>query len=253
MRLDNYLLQIKMFDSRTKAKQAIERNEIIINGKIINKVSFDVDENKNYDIKRVFESSFVSLGGFKLEKALNDFNFIVKNLVCADIGSSTGGFTDCLLQRGAKTVFAVDLNDDLLHDSLKDNCKVKPIIKNAKDLTLNDFNTSLDLIVADLSFISINHVIHVFDSLLENEKHLIILIKPQFETGVRKKFKNGIIKDKKLQSEICKNVYNKALENNLIPLSITTAPIQESKNVEFLMLLKKGDGNKFDISQIDKL
>ena len=253
MRLDSYLVKINMFDSRTKAKQAIERDEIIINEKVINKVAFEVDENKEYSIKRNFKSNFVSLGGFKLEKALDDFAFSVENLICADVGASTGGFTDCLLQRGAKMVFAVDLNDDLLHVSLKNNAKVVPVVKNAKFLTLNDFSKKLDLIVADLSFISINQVIDVFNNLLQNDSYLIILIKPQFETGERKKFKNGIIKDKKLQNEICKGVYHKAVSTGFIPIGITTAPIQEGKNVEFLMLLKKGCGNKFDISQIDTL
>ena len=119
MRLDNYLTVNGYFDSRTKAKQAIERGEILVNGQIITKSSLEILS--DVVIERKFKTEYVSLGGFKLEKALSDFSFCVENLVVADIGSSTGGFTDCLLQKGAKKVFSVDLRDDLLHREIR--CK----------------------------------------------------------------------------------------------------------------------------------
>ena len=239
MRLDNYLVHINLFDSRTKAQQAISRGEIIFNGKIANKSSLEIDELKNYEIKYVCQNSFVSLGGYKLQKALTDFNFNVKDLVVCDVGASTGGFTDCLLQNGASKVYAVDLNDDLLHEKLKSDNRVVRVIKNAKFITTNDFDSQLDLIVADLSFISVEHVLGAFSSLLSAGKRLIILIKPQFETGGRKKFKNGIIRDKKLQLQICNDVYNFAKLVGLAPISFTTAPISNDKNVEFLMAFEK--------------
>lgn len=238
MRLDSYLVKNKFFDSRTKAKQAIERGEIFVDSKLIKKSSFEVLGEPL--IERICQSDFVSIGGFKLEKALKEFNYDVNNLVVADIGASTGGFTDCLIKNGAKKVYAVDLRDDLLHPKLKNEPKVNLIVKNAKDLVKDDFDCPLDLIVADLSFISVSQVLSVFEKLISNGKDVIILIKPQFETGQKKRFKNGIIRDDKIHKNVCLNVYKSAINNNLMPLKITSAPNSAEKNKEFLMLLKKG-------------
>lgn len=239
MRLDNYLVEIKLFDSRTKAKQAIERGEVYINGKLIDKCSFNVDSDNEKDVEIRCLKSFVSLGGYKLDKALTDFNLSVKDLIVADIGASTGGFTDCLLQSGAKKVYAVDLNDKLLHVTLLDNKKVHPIIKNAKELVCEDFDDELDLIVADLSFISVTHVIDVFGKLLKKGKKLIILIKPQFETGKKMRFKNGIIRDKKIHQEVCDKVIYFGENSGFANVQLTTAPINDEKNTEFLILFTK--------------
>lgn len=239
MRLDNYLVEKGFFDSRTKAKQAIERGEIYLNGKPSFKPSYEVNIINDVDVKRICQDSFVSLGGFKLKKAFEDFNFNPNNLICADVGASTGGFTDCLIQSGAKKVYAIDLNDELLHPTLKDKQNVVSIIKNVKNLSLLDFDEKLDLVVADLSFISITQVMPILSSILDDGKKLIILIKPQFETGEKRRFKNGIIRDKKVQLEACYNAYDCAILNSLSPIAFTTAPIKENKNVEFLMLFSK--------------
>lgn len=238
MRLDSYLVQEGYFSTRTKAKQAVERGEIYIDSKQVLKSSFDVSLGAR--IERICEREYVSLGGFKLEKALKDFNFCVKDMVVADVGASTGGFTDCLLKNGAKHVFSIDLRDDLLHDKLKTDKRVTLIVKNAKDLVQSDFSLPLDLIVADLSFISLSSVISTFADLIGDGKKLLLLIKPQFETGQKIKFKNGIIKDKKIHRQVCMNVYNCAINYNLAPIDITTAPIVDGKNTEFLILLEKG-------------
>ncbi len=239
MRLDNYLVEIKLFDSRAKAKQAIERGEIYVKNNVVNKCSYSVNDINREDIEFKYTKKFVSLGGYKLDKALNDFNFSVENLTVADIGASTGGFTDCLLQRGAKKVYAVDLNDELLHGSLKTNNRVTSLIKNVKNLKKEDFLVELDLIVADLSFISITQVVGVFSKILSAGKHLIILIKPQFEIGKKTHFKNGIIKDKKIHEEICKNIIACGKLNGFEKINLTTAPINKDKNTEFLILFVK--------------
>ena len=124
------------------------------------------------------------------------------------------------------------------------------IIKNVKNLTLNDFTEQVDLIVADLSFISITLAIPVISSLLSDNKEFIALIKPQFESGEKIRFKNGIIRDKKIQLSACVNAYNCALENNLTPVDFTTAPISQDKNIEFLMKFIKNGKNPMNISQI---
>lgn len=240
MRADNFLVENKYFSSRTKAQQAIKRGEVYINGKVLDKSSLEIDL-VNPVISIIRDDFFVSLGGYKLKKALKDFNFDVTNLVVADVGASTGGFTDCLLQNGAIKVYAIDLNDELLDNKLK-NCKnVVSIIKNAKDLSLKDFKDKLDLIVADLSFISESLIIPVLSNLLEENKYAIILIKPQFENDKKIKFKNGIIKDNSVWKKACQNIYECGLSNNLTPVNITTAPLSKEKNREFLVLFRKGN------------
>lgn len=250
MRLDNFLVEKGYFDSRTKAKQSIERGEIFINDKVIMRPAFIIDESINSKIERICEDSFVSLGGFKLKKALLDFNLDLSNMVAADIGASTGGFTDCLLKNGVRKVYSIDLNDQLLHSSLKVDSRVNPIIKNAKDLTPSDFNDDLDIIVADLSFISVTCVIEVFSKLLSDNKMLLILLKPQFETGGKRKFKNGIIRDKKIHHKainsavLCANSFGFSLN------AFTTAPMHEDKNLEFLLLFVKNGNENIEYSKL---
>ncbi len=239
MRIDVYLQLKGYFDSRNKASEAIKRGEIRLDGKVILKPSFELDENSSYNLEYTYFDKFVSVGGYKLKKALEDFNLNLHNLTVCDIGASTGGFTDCALQNGAQKVYAVDLNDTLLHHSLKSNCKVKTIVKNAKDLTLKDFNDEIDVICADLSFISATQVMHVFYNISKNNGIVILLIKPQFEMKKHIKLKNGIIKDQKLRVKACKEVYDSAKQVGFRVKAITTAPITDNKNVEFLMLLEK--------------
>lgn len=238
MRLDNLLVEKGYFDSRTKAKQAILRGEICVDGVKVIKPSYEIITNDPL-IKYEYLLKFVSLGGYKLKKAIDDFSLNVNDFVVADIGASTGGFTDCLIQHGAKKVYAVDLNDTLLHKSLKNSDKVVEIIKNARYLVKSDFNDPLDMLVADLSFISAKQVLDVFSSLLVDNKLMVLLIKPQFELDKKVKLKNGIVRDDKLHTSVCLDVYDLAIKNNLAPLKITTAPIDEKKNVEYLMLFSK--------------
>lgn len=246
MRLDSFLVEKLYFETRTKAKQAVERGEIFINGKCVLKPSFSVDQDAK--IKRVFKSEYVSNGGFKMEKALNDFNFSVNGLICADVGASTGGFTDCLLQNGAKKIYAVDLNSDLLHYKLKENSSVKQVVCNAKNLSLTTFDEALDLVVADLSFISATMIMPVFSRILSDDKFLILLVKPQFEIGEKRKFKNGIVNDAKSRKSACLNVLSSAKNFGFALIDFTTAPINEGKNIEYLLLLQKNKNDVFDIN-----
>lgn len=252
MRLDEFLVKKELFDSRTKAKQAILNGEIFVSGVLIKKPSFDIPNNFDGNIDFTGENKFVSIGGNKLYKALKEFDIDVNELVCADIGASTGGFTDCLLQNGAKKVFSVDLNDNLLHKSLKDDFRVIPVIKNAKLLTKTDFD-SLDFLTADLSFISAKQVLKVFYDLLPNGGKMVLLIKPQFEVGEKRKFKNGIIKDDKLRKEVCGSVVDYAKNVGFSTLKMTTAPQFKDKNIEFLILLQKGTEGGIPFDEMYKI
>lgn len=239
MRIDYFLSEKGYYKSRNKAREGIEKGEVFYDGKLVVKPSLDLPfDTELVEIKR-FKKVFVSIGGYKLEKALNDFDFKVEGMVCADIGSSTGGFTDCLLSRGAKKVYAVDLNDDLLDESLKTDERVIFLLKNARNLILKDFNESLDFIVGDLSFISLSLIFPVLSNLMKENSFALFLIKPQFELGEKRKLKNGIITDDATRKEILKKVCDYAIKNDLVPQNITTAPIVKGKNVEYLILLKK--------------
>ena len=251
MRIDEFLFAKGFFDSRTKAKQAIERGNVFYGGKKVSKASADVSDGDTAKIEIKDGEYFVSLGGYKLSKALKDFGFSVKGLTVADVGASTGGFTDCLIKNGAKKVYAVDLNDELLHESLKNNEKVVRIIKNAKNLTAADFS-GLDLITADLSFISAKQVLSVFYNLLPDNGKVILLIKPQFEIGEKRRFKNGIIKDGKTVKSVCRSVYDEAIKVGFSACDLTDAPRSEDKNTEFLILLCKNGQTSVEFEKLYK-
>lgn len=242
MRLDEFLYKAGYFDSRNKAKYAVTHGEVFSDGKKLVKPSLFIDENTGANIEIRAEEFFVSVGGYKLSKALKDFGVSVNDKIVADIGSSTGGFTDCLLKNGAKKVYAVDINCEQLHDSLKENPKVVPIEKNVKSLVSTDFGEEIDMIVADLSFISVTSVISVIDNILSAEKEAIILIKPQFEVGYKKRFKNGIIRESEIRRKACFSVYEAVITTAFRPIAATVAPVSEDKNTEYLLLLKKTGG-----------
>lgn len=250
MRLDCYLQAKEYFDSRNKASEAVKRGEIYVDGVCIKKPSFEICENSTCKIQYRCSESYVSLGGYKLKKALTDFNFCVEGLIVADIGASTGGFTDCLLKNGASKVYSVDLNGELLHSSLKKNPKVVTIIKNAKELKCSDFNDKLDLICADLSFISAAQVLGIFYDLISDNSNIILLIKPQFEMGKKLRLKNGIIRDDKIRMDACKSVFDFAVSIGFNALKITNAPISENKNIEYLILLRKSREEQQPIEKI---
>ena len=240
MRLDKFLVLNNYFSSRTKAAEAIDDNLIVVNGKIA-KASLDVNENSNIKIiKKDF--NFVSQGGYKLNNALMNFNIKVKDKVFADIGASTGGFTDCLLQYGAKRVFCVDVGENLLDKSLINNNKVVVMDKtNAKTLIKDNFICKLDGIVIDCSFISLKSILPVIVNLIDNDGIIIALIKPQFEMKEKLHFKNGIIKDSNIHYSVCKEIFDFALDYSLFANDIVNAPIKDNKNREFLVLFEKKD------------
>ncbi len=250
MRLDNFLVENKYFDSRTKAHQSIKRGEVYVNDIVIVKPSYEVSDCSKANIKIIAQNSYVSLGGYKLKKALDEFNISLNGKIACDVGASTGGFTDCLLQNGIKMVYAVDLNDELLHISLKNDCRVKSIIKNAKHLEKKDFSYEIDILTADLSFISARQVVKVFYEILSDNGQAIILIKPQFETGERKKFKNGIIKDAKYREKACREVYDCAVSVGFGVKNLTTAPEIKGKNIEYLIHLSKNDKQSFPFDKL---
>lgn len=239
-RLDSLLVFKKLFESREKAKSAIMAGEIFVNNQLIDKPGTLVSVSS--EIKFVSsKNKYVSRGGFKLEKALDNFNFDVTGNTALDIGASTGGFTDCLLQKGAEKVFAVDVGYGQIDWKLRQDKRV--ILKektNARYLNKNDVRSFVDLITIDVSFISIEKIIPVVTQFLKSEGIIIALIKPQFEAGKDKVEKGGLITNKEVHFEVILNIVNFAERINLFAENLTFSPIKGSSgNIEYLIKLRK--------------
>lgn len=201
-RLDKILVDLGYFETKSKAAASILAGNVMIGTEVISKAGFQIDPSKEYDFK-VKSMPYVSRGGFKLKKALETFDVVVKDRICFDAGASTGGFTDCLLQNGAKFVYAVDVGYGQLDWKIRSSKQVKTIEKtNLKICTIDDIYSEneplADLLVSDLSFISLTKVLPNLKTLLNPDWHeMICLIKPQFEAGKELVEKGGVVKDKK--------------------------------------------------------
>lgn len=233
MRLDLYLVKENKFESRSKASDAIKKGAIKVNNEIITKSSFDVREDSLVEI--TFETmKYVSRGGYKLEGAIKEFNISFAGKTILDIGSSTGGFTDCALQNGAEKVYAVDVGTNQLHPSLREDKRVF-LFENTNILDFNE-DICFDYLVMDVSFVSIKHVIPAIKRFLNDKNMLICLIKPQFEVG--KMIGKGVIKDKSVHNKVLVDV-SKYLENEGLYINkIAPSPIKGgSGNIEFIAII----------------
>ena len=253
MRIDSYLYQNLIYQSRTKASEAILRGDVYVNGKPVKKPSFEVNENDKIE---VIETSqvFVSNGGYKLEKAFEDFKFSAERLTFADVGASTGGFTDCLLKRGAKKVFAIDVGESLLSPELQANEKVVVIDNfNARNLRIETLGGLVDGVVCDVSFISLTYVLTQIYSVLKDNGFAIVLIKPQFECGKKQLNKNGIVTDKKARIECVEKIFDFAKALGFSISNFTNAPIKPDKNREYLLMLSKRQSKHLNLTTIESL
>jgi len=194
MRLDTYLVTAGLTQSRTRAKELICQGFVTVEEKVILKPSFEVAENANIQITGQIHP-FVGRGGMKLDGALTAFRIDVEGKICVDIGASTGGFTDCLLKRGAAHVYAVDSGADQLDPSLREDSRVSNIEHfNARNLTPETLGGLCDLAVADLSFISQTYILQNVRDVLQTGGIYVGLIKPQFECGRGALDRHGIVK-----------------------------------------------------------
>lgn len=242
-RLDKYLTDLGYFETKSKASAAILAGNVKINDEYITKAGYQINLNKEYDIQ-VKSMPYVSRGGFKLKKAIDTFHPVVENRICFDAGASTGGFTDCLLQNGAKFVYAVDVGYGQLDWKIRSDKRVKTIEKtNLKICTPQDIYSEddiwADLLVSDLSFISLTRVLKNLKILLNPEFHeMICLIKPQFEAGKDNVEKGGVVKDSKTHIEVIENVINCAVELDYSIKGLTYSSIKgPAGNIEYLIWL----------------
>lgn len=237
MRADKFFAE--RFSSRTKAAEAIEKRLVKVNGKFI-KPSDNVTEADDVEFLTA-EESFVSNGGYKLSKAFKDFSFSPKGEVFVDIGASTGGFTDCLLQYGAKKVYCVDVGESLLSEKLKGREDVVAIENcNARYLNSSYFKEEISGATVDVSFISLKLVLPAVRDIIKKGGVIFALVKPQFECGNKNIGKSGIV-SKSAHAKIISSIYRFCMENGLSPLDITNAPVKEKKNIEYVIMLKKSE------------
>lgn len=235
MRADKFFAE--KFGSRTKAKEALERGLILRNGQTLSpKTEIESEEGICFLAPG---QSFVSNGGYKLARAISEFSFPVQGLVFADLGASTGGFTDCLLQNGAKRVFAVDVGTSQLDERLARDERVTVMDgTNARYLTADDFPLSLNGVVSDLSFISLRLVLPAVFRLLHSGEYAVLLFKPQFECEGRGLNKQGIL-PRRLHKPLLSAFYDECISRDLAPVGLVNAPVREKKNIEYVLLLQK--------------
>lgn len=243
-RLDKLILQQGLAASRQKAQALILAGQVIVDDHRLDKVGARIETSA--DIRLKGEAlPYVSRGGLKLEKALADFHLSVKGRVALDVGASTGGFTDCLLQHGVLKVFAVDVGYGQLAWSLREDSRVVNLERcNIRQLRPEDLPAQPDLAVIDASFISLTKVLPPTLELLAAEADIIALIKPQFEVGRGQVGKKGVVKDSQLQSRAVEAVCAAAQQLQCRILGVIDSPILGQKgNREFLLHLRKWSGS----------
>ena len=238
-RIDKLLLEQGFADSSSKAQALIMSGVVLVNEKRVEKPSESFSRNEIIRIKgKNNEIKYVGRGGLKLEKALEEFHICPDEYVCLDVGASTGGFTDCLLQNGAKKVFAIDVGTNQLVWKIRNDERVEARENvNARYLKPEDFNEKFDLIVMDVSFISVTKILPALKDLLAENGKIIVLIKPQFEVRKGEVGIGGIVKDEAKHSEVIEKVNKFADEVGLENLGLIDSPILGADgNKEFLAL-----------------
>lgn len=252
-RLDVLLVQQGICETRSRAQALIMSGEVYVNGQKSDKSGTPTDVEAQIEI-RGNACPYVSRGGLKLEKALRDFAVDPTGFVCSDSGASTGGFTDCLLQKGAKKVFAVDVGYGQLAWSIRNDPRVVCMERtNIRYVTPEQLGEPLDLSVVDVSFISLRIVLPAIHALLKPTGQIICLIKPQFEAGKEKVGKKGVVRDPDVHEEVLHNFLLLAEELHLTVKNLTFSPVKGPEgNIEFLghLSMLPGEGITPDISAL---
>ena len=241
-RLDVLLVQKGLAPSREKAKAMIMEGNVFVENNREDKAGTMFDENVNIEIKGN-TLKYVSRGGLKLEKAMTHFGITLDDKVCMDIGASTGGFTDCMLQNGAKKVYAVDVGYGQFAWKLRQDERVVCMEKtNIRYVTPEDIADALDFASVDVSFISLTKVLGPARALLTETGEMVCLIKPQFEAGREKVGKKGVVRDKAVHEEVIVKVIDFAMEIGFEILNLEYSPIKGPEgNIEYLVYIRKSE------------
>ena len=243
-RLDVFLTEQGLAESRSKAQALIMAGLVYVDGQKVDKPGAAVEASQNVEVRGA-GCPYVSRGGLKLEKALRDFGVDPTGFVCSDSGASTGGFTDCLLQKGARKVYAIDVGYGQLAWKIRSDPRVVCMERtNVRNLTPADLDEPLDLSVIDVSFISLKLVLPVIRELLKPGGQVLCLIKPQFEAGKEKVGKKGVVRDPAVHREVLENFLATADALDFTLKNLTYSPVKGPEgNIEFLAHLKKGGGD----------
>ena len=232
-RLDNLIAEKFPDITRSQAKNLIQLNQVHVNKKLITKPGEKVEEESKIEI--ITEKIYVSRAAQKLLKALEEFPCDLNDKVAADIGASTGGFTEVLLENGVKKVYAIDVGHDQLHEKLNKDTRVVNLEKKNIKYPL-ELDEKVDICVSDLSYISLTKVFHNIWSLLNGNGFAIVLIKPQFEAGKGRLGKDAVLRDKNLREQVLKEVLTWFEENNYLYEGPIESPIQgKDGNIEYLI------------------
>lgn len=242
-RLDVLLVKRGLAESREKAKAVIMSGIVYVDGQKEDKAGQTFADTANIEV-RGSTLKYVSRGGLKLEKAMECFDVSVKDKVCMDIGASSGGFTDCMLQNGAKKVYAVDVGHGQLAWKLRNDTRVVVMEKtNIRYVKPEDIGESIDFASIDVSFISLSKVLPAAYNLLGERGEIVALIKPQFEAGREKVGKKGVVREKSTHIEVIQNCFAYAKENGFFVRELEFSPVRGPEgNIEYLYhLVKSGD------------
>ena len=248
-RLDVLLVKRNLAASREKAKAIIMSGNVYVDNQKEDKPGTTFPEESKIEV-RGHTLPYVSRGGLKLEKAMKEFQVSVEGKVCTDVGSSTGGFTDCMLQNGAVKVFAIDVGHGQLDWKLRQDERVVCMEKtNIRYVTPEDIGEPVDFSSIDVSFISLTKVLMPIRDYLTDKGQIVALIKPQFEAGREKVGKKGVVRDRKVHEEVIRMVMDYAASIELYPLALDFSPVKGPEgNIEYLLFLSK---NKEDMAVMD--
>lgn len=249
-RLDVAMFERGLCESREKAKAYIMAGEVYVNSLKVIKPGTAVKSTDNIEVRGA-AGKYVSRGGFKLEKAMKDFPLELSGKVCMDVGASTGGFTDCMLQTGAARVYAVDVGYGQLAWKLRTDDRVVNLERtNFRYVTPEQIPEKIDFASVDVSFISLRLILPVLYDFLSDSGEAVCLIKPQFEAGRDKVGKKGVVRDPQVHAGVISSVCGYAADSGFDILGLSFSPIKGPEgNIEYLIYLKMGGGeNRCDIS-----
>ena len=242
IRLDQYLCQNGLAQSRERAKALIMAGIVYVGEEKSDKPGNMVDENAHVEV-RGHDIRYVSRGGLKLEKAMQVFPLTPEGKVCMDIGASTGGFTDCMLQNGAVKVYAVDVGYGQLAWTLRCDKRVVNMERtNIRHVTAEQLQEPVAFFSVDVSFISLHHIFPVAQRITTPDAMGVCLVKPQFEAGREKVGKNGVVRDPAVHREVLHNAMSYAAENGFVVRGLDYSPVKGPEgNIEYLMFVQKSD------------
>ena len=241
-RLDVLLVKKGLASSREKAKAIIMSGIVFVDGQREDKAGSTFDEKQEIIVKGK-TLKYVSRGGLKLEKAMKNFDIVLKDKVCMDVGASTGGFTDCMLQNGAVKVYAVDVGYGQLAWSLRTDERVVNMERtNIRNVTLDMLAEPIEFFSVDVSFISLHHIFPVAQAITTPDAMGVCLVKPQFEAGREKVGKNGVVRDPATHREVLHNAMGYAAANGFVVRGLDFSPVKGPEgNIEYLMFVQKSE------------